>query len=89
MILHIKRRYVELVCPINPVSRAVSHAAALRAEPENFRAKINIATGHDSYGAGAGEERRVGGHDDLVLSVAVALWVGESVTQTQPLVYIL
>jgi hypothetical protein len=46
-------------------------------ELQNFRVKISLA-GHDSYGAGAGEEWRVGAHDDLVLAVAIALWVGEA-----------
>jgi hypothetical protein len=38
----------------------------------NFRVKINISTSHDSY-----EAWREGDHDDLVLSVAMACWVGE------------
>jgi hypothetical protein len=38
----------------------------------NFRVKINIASGHDSY-----EAWREGDHDDLVLSVALACWAGE------------
>jgi hypothetical protein len=46
-------------------------------ELQNFRVKISLA-GHDSYGAGTGEEWRVGAHDDLVLAVAIALWVGEA-----------
>jgi hypothetical protein len=45
----------------------------LVAELRNFRVKISLA-GHDSYGAGAGEEWRVGAHDDLVLAVAIAFW---------------
>ncbi len=45
--------------------------ATLIAELQNFKAKISTA-GHDSYGAGA--EWRVGNHDDLVLSLALALW---------------
>jgi hypothetical protein len=46
-------------------------------ELQNFRVTISLA-GHDSYGAGTGEEWRVGAHDDLVLAVAIALWVGEA-----------
>ena len=42
-------------------------------ELRNFRVKINIATAHDSY-----EAWREGDHDDLVLSVALACWAGES-----------
>lgn len=53
-------------------------AAVLRAELENFTVKINIATGHDSYAAGSTEEWRIGSHDDLVLSVGIAVWLGES-----------
>lgn len=60
------------------IASAIPEAPTLRAELQNFRAKINIATGHDSYSAGAGEEWREGAHDDLVLSVAVAAWLGES-----------
>jgi len=53
-------------------------AATLRAEMENFRAKIDLTTGHDSYAAGA--DWRQGAHDDLVLSVALAAWYGERPT---------
>ncbi len=38
----------------------------------NFRMNINIATGHDSYQAW-----REGAHDDLVLAVALGLYVGK------------
>ena len=34
--------------------------------------KINVATGHDSY-----EAWREGDHDDLVLSLALAVWYGQ------------
>ena len=53
-------------------------AAVLSAELENFRARISLTTGHDSYRAG--EDWRTDDptkHDDLVLSVALALWWGE------------
>jgi len=53
---------------------ALPLAEALRSELQNFRAKISLS-GHDSYGAGA--DWRVGSHDDLVLSVAMAVWFGE------------
>jgi hypothetical protein len=42
-------------------------------EIQNFQVKINLETAHDSYGAW-----REGTHDDLVLAVALALWVAES-----------
>lgn len=38
----------------------------------NFKVKINIATGHDSY-----EALREGDHDDLVLCVAIPCWYAE------------
>lgn len=38
-----------------------------------FKVKINARTAHDSYG-----EWRDGQHDDLVLSLAMALWFGET-----------
>jgi hypothetical protein len=41
----------------------------LRAELMNFRVKINVSTGHDSY-----EAWREGDHDDLVLAAALAAW---------------
>jgi hypothetical protein len=47
-------------------------AETLRKELLNFRIKVNIATGHDSY-----EARREGDHDDLVLAVALACWGAE------------
>lgn len=59
------------------IANALPDAAILRAELENFRVKITLS-GHDRYEAGSGEEWRVGAHDDLVLSVAVAAWFGES-----------
>lgn len=59
------------------LNRALADAVTLKAELENFRAKITL-TGHDRYEAGGGDEWRVGAHDDLVLAVAVAAWMGES-----------
>ncbi len=38
----------------------------------NFKLKVNVTTGHDSY-----EAWREGVHDDLVLSVAMAAWYAE------------
>ena len=40
-------------------------------ELAQFKVKINISTGHDSY-----EAWREGDHDDLVLAVALACWYG-------------
>lgn len=44
----------------------------LRHELQHFKAKINIATGHDTY-----EAWRENDHDDLVLSLAMACWFAE------------
>ena len=51
------------------ISSALELAEVLREELLNFRIKINIATGHDSY-----EHWRSGDHDDLVLATAMAVW---------------
>jgi len=56
------------------IEKTLSLAATLTAELQNFKVKISL-TGHDSYGAG--EEWREGNHDDLVLSLGLALWWGE------------
>jgi hypothetical protein len=60
------------------VAASLPEAPLLRAELENFRVNINVNTGHDSYAAGVVEEWRAGTHDDLVLAVAIACWVGEA-----------
>jgi hypothetical protein len=52
------------------ISRQLSTAALLRAELQNFRVKIS-KTAVEVY------EAREGQHDDLVLSLAVALFVAE------------
>jgi hypothetical protein len=54
------------------IAQQMPLAETLRQELLNFRVKINIATGHDSY-----EAWREGDHDDLVLAVAIATWCGE------------
>jgi hypothetical protein len=41
-------------------------------EAKKFRAKVNVATGSESY-----EAWRERDHDDLVLAVAIAAWLGE------------
>jgi hypothetical protein len=48
-------------------------APVLATELLNFKVKVNIASGHDSY-----EVWRESIHDDLVLSVAMACWWGEN-----------
>jgi hypothetical protein len=59
------------------INATLDDAAILQAELENFRARISLA-GHDSYGAGAVEAWRSGSHDDLVLAVGIACWLGEA-----------
>ena len=54
------------------IAEGLALADTLKRELLNFKVKINIATGHDSY-----EAWREGDHDDLVLSVAMACWAGE------------
>jgi hypothetical protein len=51
------------------IASSLELAEVLRGELLNFRIKINIATGHDSY-----EHWREGDHDDLVLAAAMAVW---------------
>jgi hypothetical protein len=53
------------------IAEELPEAQTLVRELENFQVKINLDTAHDSYGAW-----REGTHDDLVLAVALALWVG-------------
>jgi hypothetical protein len=53
----------------------LGHGATLRAELANFKVKINLRTAHDSYEAGP--SWREGEHDDLVLSLALAIWFAE------------
>ena len=50
----------------------LAEGEALVNELTNFKVKVNLATGHDSY-----EAWRESGHDDLVLAVAMAVWHGE------------
>jgi hypothetical protein len=54
------------------IAEGLTLAPVLKRELLNFKVKINIATGHDSY-----EAWREGEHDDLVLAVAMACWCGE------------
>lgn len=59
------------------IAEGLPLAQILVRELQNFRVKISIATGHDSY-----EAWREGDHDDLVLAVAMACWYAK--TQYQP-----
>ena len=55
------------------IAEGLPLAKVLTNELVNFKQKINIATGHDSY-----EAWRESVHDDLVLAVAMACWWAET-----------
>jgi hypothetical protein len=55
------------------IAASLPDAATLTRELESFQVKINLDTAHDSYGAW-----REGSHDDLVLAVALALWIANN-----------
>lgn len=61
------------------IADALPEARTLTAELLNFQAKISDSTAHDSYGAW-----REGTHDDVVLALALALWLAERTARTQP-----
>jgi hypothetical protein len=54
------------------IAAGLELAPVLATELLNFKVKVNIQTGHDSY-----ESWRESVHDDLVLSVAMGCWYGE------------
>lgn len=54
------------------IAAGLAEGEALVNELVNFKVKVNLATGHDSY-----EAWRESVHDDLVLAVAMACWHGE------------
>jgi hypothetical protein len=54
------------------VAAGLELAPVLATELLNFKVKVNVATGHDTY-----EAWRENVHVDLVLSVAMACWYGE------------
>lgn len=55
------------------IAEQLPEAGVLVKELLNFRVKIDPATAHDSYSAWREAE-----HDDLVLAVALAGWIGEA-----------
>jgi len=61
------------------VSPALPLAAVLGEELATFKAKINVATGAESF-----EAWREKDHDDLVLAAALPLWYGERHLPTGP-----
>ncbi len=54
------------------IAEGLAEGPVLVNELVNFKVKVNLATGHDSY-----EAWRESIHDDLVLAVALACWHGE------------
>ncbi len=56
------------------IAAGLAEGPALANEMTNFKVKVNLATGHDSY-----EAWRESVHDDLVLAVAMAVWHGEHI----------
>lgn len=54
------------------IAAGMELAPVLATELLNFKVKVNVASGHDTY-----EAWREGVHDDLVLSVAMGCWYGE------------
>ena len=56
------------------VARGLPHADTLRQELKAYQARINPNTAHVSYG----NDARQAPHDDLILSVAISLWVAEN-----------
>jgi hypothetical protein len=63
-------------------SRRLPMLDVLMEELKNFRVKINLATGHESF-----EAWRERDHDDLVLAVALGCWVGERLPREPPGTY--
>lgn len=51
------------------IAKGLSSGSIIAQELQDFKVKIDIKTAHDSYGAW-----REGAHDDLILSIAIALW---------------
>ena len=54
------------------IAPALKEAKTLRTELSNFKVKINLASATESF-----EAWREGQHDDLVLAVCMAVWLGE------------
>jgi hypothetical protein len=61
------------------IASSLPDAGVLVKELENFKVKIDPQTAHDSYSAW-----REGVHDDLVLSVSLAVWYGNKRAGCRP-----
>ena len=62
------------------IAKSLPEADTLTRELQNFKMKVNIKTGHDSY-----EAWREGVHDDLVLSVAMAVYAAKEDRPSAPI----
>jgi hypothetical protein len=60
------------------IAQGLPESSTLVKELLNYRVKIDPTTAHDSYNA------REGAHDDLVLAVALACWLGEETGGAEP-----
>jgi len=60
------------------IAQGLRFGPTLAAELQSFKVKIDPRTAHDSYGSW-----REGEHDDLILAVAIALWLAEYRTTPQ------
>lgn len=60
------------------VAPSLPHARTLRNELENFEVATDEDSGRASYNG------RVGEHDDLVLSLAMALWMASTISAVKP-----
>ena len=56
------------------IAQGLPEATTLVNELLNYRVKIDPTTAHDSYNA------REGAHDDVLLATALALWLGEIIS---------
>ena len=54
------------------IAKGLPEGQTFITELMNFKLKVNVKTGHDTY-----EAWREGIHDDLVLSVAMAAWFAD------------
>jgi hypothetical protein len=61
------------------IARRLRFAEILLKEMANFRVQVSLETAHDSYSAW-----RSGDHDDLVLAVGLACWLGERFSALPP-----
>ena len=61
------------------IAESIPEREILVEELLNYRVKINVATGHDTY-----EPWREGRHDDLLFATALATWAWEQTAKQRP-----